>query len=49
MFGKPAFFKQNISSGETINLSALVTGTYFVKMYGSNQKLIGTLKVLKVN
>lgn len=49
MYGIIATFKQNISSGETINLSALATGTYFVKMYGADHKPIGTLKILKVN
>jgi hypothetical protein len=47
--GKLAFLNQHISSGETINLSALATGTYFVKMIGANRNPIGTMKILKVN
>jgi hypothetical protein len=47
--GQLALFNRNIRSGETINLSALATGTYFVKMYGTNRNPVGTLKILKVN
>jgi hypothetical protein len=49
LYGKPVLFRSNIGSGEYINLSALATGTYFVKMYGTNQKPVGTLKILKIN
>jgi hypothetical protein len=49
LYGMVALFKQNIRTGETINLSALPAGTYFVKMYGANQKHLGTMKILKVN
>ncbi|WP_207512571.1 FG-GAP-like repeat-containing protein [Longitalea luteola] len=48
MYGKPAFIKRNISSGEAINVAALPTGTYFIKMYRANGGLVGTVKMLKV-
>ncbi|HUP13794.1 MAG TPA: FG-GAP-like repeat-containing protein, partial [Niastella sp.] len=49
VYGKTVWFRKNVSSGEPIYLSSLTTGTYFVKMVGSNQQPIGSLKILKVN
>lgn len=48
MYGKLVLFNQSVNSGEAINVTALPTGTYFVKIYG-NQKPLGSLKILKVN
>lgn len=48
MYGKLVLYNQSVNSGEAINVTALPTGTYFVKVYG-NQKPLGALKILKVN
>lgn len=48
-YGKVVLFNKSVSSGEPINLAALNTGTYFIKMYGENQKPIASLKILKIN
>jgi hypothetical protein len=48
MYGKLVLFNQCVNSGEAINVTALPTDTYFVKVYG-NQKPLGSLKILKVN
>jgi hypothetical protein len=49
MYGKIVYFNKSVNSGEPINLSALNTGTYFVKLFDENKKPIATLKILKVN
>lgn len=49
MYGKVVYFDKSVSSGEPINLSALNTGTYFVTLYDENQKIIATLRILKIN
>jgi hypothetical protein len=49
IYGKLAFFKRSVSSGETIHVAGLATGTYFVKMYGANRNVLGTTKILKIN
>jgi hypothetical protein len=48
MYGKLVLYKQSVNSGEAINVTALPTGTCFVKIYG-NKKPLGSLKMLKVN
>jgi hypothetical protein len=49
IYGNLALYRNNITSDGTINLSGLATGTYFVEMYGADQKRLGTMKILKVN
>jgi hypothetical protein len=49
MYGKLVLFNKSVSSGEPINISALNTGTYFVKLYGEDQKPVASLKILKIN
>jgi hypothetical protein len=49
IYGKLVLLNKSISSGESINIAALNTGTYFIKLYGENQKTIVSLKFLKVN
>jgi hypothetical protein len=49
MYGMPVLFKESISSGTSINIAGLQTGTYYVKMYGADKKPVSVLKILKVN
>ena len=48
--GQPVVTVMDLTEqGTTINLSALPTGYYFVKMYSSESGINKTVKILKVN
>lgn len=49
VYGKLVLYKQRVNYGESINVSALAAGSYFVKMVGDDQQLLGAAKVLKVD
>jgi len=49
MYGMPVLIKQSISSGGTINIAGLPTGTYYIKLYGAGKKPVSIQKILKVN